>query len=302
MFNSGARRLHLDSDRYQLLDMLHDRGADFVAMLELYLDESGTHADSPIMCVAGYLFTKGSRRKIEKVWDDKMKKAGVGDKPFHMKELCSHRLLPRRKGETDQSLKDRHDKLIKSLIPSLGRCAKYGVGVYVVEHSDFDRHIGSHWKQRFGGLYTISSLLCLARLVQWCDENSFYGKISYVFEAGHREQAFLDAVLRGITQSENLKKGLRYKSHAFEDKGAYRALQAADLIAYELQKLEKRNHGYESRPPRKSVKAMPHGKTSILNVTPYLPRIVSATSGCRGWSDEGLLTKLIPRQHFLIEG
>ena len=98
-----------DPDLDPISGVHYDRATDPIAMLEVCLDESSTDAGSQILCVAGYLFSNGSRRKLEKKWDKTLDKAGVS--VFHMRDHKSPRSLKLLPGETEPQRIKRHTKM-----------------------------------------------------------------------------------------------------------------------------------------------------------------------------------------------
>lgn len=48
-----------------------------VALAEVFIDESGTHAGSPVMCVGGYLFRKREAREFQREWGKRLAREGL---------------------------------------------------------------------------------------------------------------------------------------------------------------------------------------------------------------------------------
>ena len=82
----GALASHQTLDIERLLQIwLPDGGSTL--MLEAYLDESGTHGGSPVMCVAGYLIGSAQCSRFQVNWDEFIGRFGLDY--FHMAE-CAH--------------------------------------------------------------------------------------------------------------------------------------------------------------------------------------------------------------------
>ena len=64
-------------------------------MYRAYLDASGTHAGSPLVCLAGYVGTQGQWAKFKTRWNRVLAKSGV-DRPFHMTDFMSGKARPYR--------------------------------------------------------------------------------------------------------------------------------------------------------------------------------------------------------------
>lgn len=282
-----------NADLSQLLSVHYSRGADLIAMFELYLDETGTNTDAPVMAVSGYLFRKGARSKLEKQWDKILDDAGIG--VFHMHEHKvpdGLKLLP---GETDTKRKKRHDRMMRSLIRALVQRATAEVSVSLYRHDRFDRMVPNGFRGKFGGPYTMMIMHCLSWTVKWAVENSFHGKIAYFFESGHKEQAFVDHIMRVVESDQSLVGVLRYHSRScFRAKDSSRALQSADLLAWEIQKFERLELGHEVPRinPRQSLRALIETKTERLDLNAIIPKTLPAFRGPKKW-DTALIRKVV---------
>src|SRR5690348_12114049 len=91
-----------------------------------YFDESGTHAQSPVIVVGGYVSPAQDWRRLEIKWRKVLKKAGAPY--YHTTDLEQN--PPRRiyKGWT----RERADKLTDRLIPLLKDHVKWGLAIYVL--------------------------------------------------------------------------------------------------------------------------------------------------------------------------
>jgi hypothetical protein len=83
-------------------------GADTVPFLEAYFDESGTHDNSPIMCIAGYLFDKENCQALDLAWKTVLDEYELPY--FHMVD-CAHHSFP-----FDRLTKDECDKVARKMI------------------------------------------------------------------------------------------------------------------------------------------------------------------------------------------
>ena len=55
---------------------------DLVMMMEAYFDESGTHAGSPSMCIAGYLFAADQVLHLDREWSEVLSDYGIQFLPY----------------------------------------------------------------------------------------------------------------------------------------------------------------------------------------------------------------------------
>ncbi len=78
----------LDRGFTRLLEILLPHGEQVLVTIEAYFDESGTHAGSPFLCVAGYLFEATKRREFDTEWRTML---ADFDLPFFHRAL--HRVL-----------------------------------------------------------------------------------------------------------------------------------------------------------------------------------------------------------------
>src|ERR1035438_3878625 len=217
-------------------------------MMEAYFDESGTHAGSPVMCVAGYLLSAEQALHLDREWAETLTEFGVSC--FHMAD-CAH--------SVDEFIgldpRKRKDLLVR-LIGIIKRRVEIGIAVSISE-TDFGRIDAPKWKR--GGPYSLAALQVLAAVVSWADRYSYKGKISYFFESGHKHQSHTNKaidMLRARDQEGGVNY-LRYHSHTFAGKCDLRPLQAADLLAYEWQKeLRRLNMPSNQKTMRQSLQSL----------------------------------------------
>ncbi len=222
---------------------------DLVAMmLEAYFDESGTHAGSPVMCVAGYLLSAEQALHLDREWAETLTEFGVSC--FHMAD-CAHSV----EEFSGMDPRKRKDLLVR-LIGIIKRRVEIGIAVSISE-TDFGRIDAPKWKR--GGPYSLAALQVLAAVVSWADTYSYKGKISYFFESGHKHQSHTNKaidMLRARDQEGGVNY-LRYHTHTFAGKCDLRPLQAADLLAYEWQKeLRRLNMPSKQKTMRRSFQSL----------------------------------------------
>lgn len=213
-------------------------------MLEAYFDESGTHEGSPVMCVAGYLFKTEQVIHLDREWLEALDQFGLTC--FHAAD-CAHGVREFEKLNAQQ----RKELTIK-LIGIIKRRMEVGIAVSISE-TDFGKHPANQFER--GGPYILGALQVLSGVVAWAEKRSYNGKIAYFFESGHKHQHLAHAVIEMMTV--NVSDHLRYYSHTFAGKRDIRALQAADILAYEWQKEMRRlNIPPIKRPMRRSLESL----------------------------------------------
>src|SRR3954466_11795718 len=85
-FLERARRA--DADVFiGVVDTLLQGSGYVVQIAHAYFDESGTHAASSVLCVAGYAFQKREARMMAREWSAVLRRYGV---PFFHMADCAH--------------------------------------------------------------------------------------------------------------------------------------------------------------------------------------------------------------------
>lgn len=214
---------------------------DAVMMMEAYFDESGTHDGSPVMCVAGYLFTAENAFHFDREWGEALKEFGLTH--FHAASWK----------EADALSRAQRDDLMARLVGIIKRRIELGIAVSISE-TDFGRVDAPRWER--GGPYLLAALYVLGGVAAWIQKYSYTGKVSYFFESGHKHQGSANQAIDMLKTNGSAYLG--YHSHSFIGKRDARGLQAADLLAYEWQKELRRINldNPKLRPMRKSMERL----------------------------------------------
>lgn len=192
-----------------------------------YFDESGTHRDSPVFVIAGWMASDDQWKLLNEEWRRILDKHGVT--VFHMTDFAH------RKGEYRNLSEDCGNDLLSSLVDSLlGRVA---VGVFGAIHLPSYYEIINENPNRgmvFGNPFTLVGLFSIDAFRRWADEKNFHEPTAYVYEAGanHAGQ-FEDAYKRAVKKDKGFAARHRHKSFRFGKKPEI-PLQAADLLAYQV--------------------------------------------------------------------
>lgn len=248
-----------------------------------YLDESGTHADAPVMCVAGYLFTADDAKRFTDEWDAAVRSAGLSH--FHMTDCANGG------GEFTGWAKKRRDTLARDLITLIRARMTYGFAVSM-SVPQYERMAPQGWIEREGSAYTACLHLALVLVGAWAQRAGYDGRVAYFFEAGHARQEEAHKKLNAHAARPLQRDAIRYGSHTFASKGneAGRLFDAADYLAWQYYKHHDRvlmTPPHLPEPPeRRDYAALREGQHDryglLMAGRDYLPRLFAA-----GSPDEG---------------
>lgn len=225
-----------------------------VAMLTAYFDESYNHRteknpnDPLLYTVACWLSTVREWKKFGKKWDSALRSVGLND--FHMKEYES------RIGDYEEWPNIRRVNFLKRLHRIMKEHVIFGCS-YTLDSTAFDELVEPNWKKAFGtkSCYGFAVYSCIDELSGWCESNVYKDKsIHHVFAHMQGQGSDLDAIFNTLLQRPKLKElaklsGMWTKDFAKD----VPQLQAADIIAYEINKQAVNVFGAGERAIRKSL-------------------------------------------------
>lgn len=224
----------------RLMEIVVPEGGSVVAFAEVYVDESGTHAGSDVMVVAGYIFRRTNARRFQADWARILRREGIPY--FHMTDCATGN------GHFKNWSVERRLNLEKKLIALTKRDSAFGFAIGL-RPSAFNRALP-------GTVAPYSFLLnhCLLTCQRWAINNDFKNRFAYFFEAGHASQGQASEIMSNITATEHVRAAAQYHSHSFIPKDGAAPLQAADLLAWlSRNAIEKREAG---KVPRKDFLAL----------------------------------------------
>jgi Protein of unknown function (DUF3800) len=198
------------------------RGDGFVATFyEMYVDESGSDDESPILCIAGYIFKKKNAERLSEEWGLVLKRYKV---PYFRMSRCAHGKKP-----FDGLSKERRIKMVKALIKIIRKYMVYGLAVTVSEKDYYEIMPGD---DRIGGAYTFCLRGCLSCIWFLNEGYNWGGPTAYFFESDHKHQSEANRIMNAIAITADAKAKYHYVAHTFSDKKDLLPLQAADLLAW----------------------------------------------------------------------
>ncbi len=229
-----------------LPDFIDIVGPAYLMMVNAYFDESGTHAGSPVVCVAGYLYEAEQARRLDDEWRGVLSKFGVTH--FHAVD-CAHR-----KGEFSVLTERDRDELVTSLVDIIKLRMTIGIAVSLSD-ADFGAFDVGNW--HFEGAYPLCALWALAGVVAWAEKHHYSGKISYFFEKGHRHRQLTESAIDMLHERPAGERYMRFHSARFVGKKDLRPLQTADILAYEwFKELNRINGPRTGRLMRRSLERL----------------------------------------------
>ncbi|HXQ16301.1 MAG TPA: DUF3800 domain-containing protein, partial [Caulobacteraceae bacterium] len=165
-----------------LIDAIVPHGGWLVALAEVYIDESGSHGGSSVLCLAGYVFKKREAREFTREWGARLKHENL---PYwHTNPAMQGHGKPPFVPEADWP-DERRDKLQRALIKRVREQTAYGFSITVNE-AEYRSIVPSH--PDLGSPYSFCLRMCLVAAYSWFKRTDFDGRVAYFFEAGHASQ------------------------------------------------------------------------------------------------------------------
>ncbi len=202
------------------------------------------------MCVAGYVFSAEQCRRFDQEWLEVLEEFNL---PYFRMSECAHA------SGAFTGRREICDPVARRMIGIIKRRAERGI-ITSVSDADFKKSVPADLQTRTTGpAYSWCVKWALAAVAEWIEKHSFDGTVSYFFESGHHHQAITNRILTemfGGKYSE-IEAAHRYCSHAFAGKTAtgktkavLRALQAADLLAWQYRNSKLRQAKGQKYPRR----------------------------------------------------
>src|ERR1700730_7327838 len=215
--NAPARIDSSHENLARLISIVAPGARDLIAVLEAYLDDRSSHDGSEVLCAAGSLYEKNDCLILDWQWKEVLDQY---DLPFFRMVDCAH-------GNEPFDKLRREDRIIAAarMIELIKKYMTYGFSV-TIDESQY-----KSWKVEeyplFPSAYSWCCYICTIAVARWAYDHRPGAEISYFFEAGHKDEAESDGVMREILKIPAFK----YRSHAFVKKIDSRPVQSADLLA-----------------------------------------------------------------------
>jgi hypothetical protein len=209
-------------------------GAQGVAcFLEAYVNARGTHQDSPVLSVAGYLFDAEQARAFDLEWREALRNAGIQG-PFRMYE-CVYQ-----QGEFGTWPRARCDQLVRELVGIIKTRMMGGVAIVaaVQDVQDCVKDVvdaNPLLKGGIGGTYTFCVAYCVAAIDQWVKQYCPAETTVFYFFEHDQSQTYRETLdfFHWVGRTSALAQQRRYHGSIPLWKEEARPLEAADLLAWE---------------------------------------------------------------------
>lgn len=190
-----------------IINFLSGNGRWCIAVLEAYLDEGGTHAGAPLLCVAGYVGKRKQWGAYEDEWLPTFNDSKVSF--FHAEDSTCDRLrLP--------------------LATAIDKGRFFGVS-YSVKPDIFNSHASGALKSQLGNAYAVCAVYCALAMCRVAYELKL-GPISFVYEAGQPNDELVVRSLKTLQMHNDPKMAIA--TIALGHKKEHHPLAAADFLAH----------------------------------------------------------------------
>lgn len=196
-----------------------------------FFDESERSEKSEPISLAGYIFKPDGYKHFTKKWSRML--ATAGPQPtthFHMTNLYA------RSYEYAGWSVDQRAEVLRQAVDAVRKHAYCGISV-LFSQSEFEQFAPPLWKHEHGSMYSAACQMALRVTGLWMNDHNCHQPIAYAFESGHRFWDEANSILNGTGKHPELKRLYRYNSHTAIDKMDAYGLQAADMLAWIMGRL-----------------------------------------------------------------
>jgi hypothetical protein len=254
--------------------VLNERGG-VVAVLKTYMDESGTHGDSPVVTVGAYIGQPNVWRDWTKDWKRQLHKVPVSKKPievFHAVDCAN------RDGEFEGWTREERTAFVIELLPIFPRHSIVGCAIGIHMKS-FEEAMSDHsdLREMFGTPYTACFQWVIQTILNTLDAYRSDHRIAFFHECNDYTDEARKAFEWVQTNRPSGNKGITL---AFGSKADYVPLQAADVLAYESNHVirdpekERRPSWGAIDPDQSRIKLLHYGKNNM-------DKLIAALTGLR---------------------
>lgn len=218
---------------------------------EMYFDES-EDAKHKLLCVAGYLFRKEKRERLEREWNSVLKRESL---PYFRMVDCAQG-----SGVFQGFGKERRSQIQIELFDILKEHMETGISISFDLRFDHLCPSAIYHGIDVVSPYSLCAYFCMMQGRKWASESKFEGEIAYFFESGHKHQTQANRIMNAVFDVPELRSYYRYGTHSFVPKDKVVALQCGDILAWQWSKYikDKRESRRKPRADLMSLLERPH--------------------------------------------
>lgn len=237
----------------KLLRVCLPKGGFVVSFAQVFLDESGTHDDTPVLCVAGYIFTEKNAVKFNAEMLPVYKRFGI--EYYHTNEVLGGKFKKGGKGHFDHLTDKDRDKLSRIMIKSIKRRAVFGFAA-TVKKDEYAAAVKGH--STMPTAYGFCIFQAFIHVRKWIEKTGFDGDIAYILEDGADDKGDATTFLRKeVLSTEKKRKIYCYKSFTLMDKKCGPTINAPDVLSYHWWRYH--HNRINGKEPRKDLLALVEG-------------------------------------------
>lgn len=225
--------------------------------------------------MAGCLAPAPQWGKFERKWLSILRDAGVPENmPFHATDFMAKKKLPYKDWPNTKHAKVYWD-LVKTI--EAHSILIVATGLIKADYQRFWNRYGYPIPEAHSPV-SFCATLCLAQMARWTESNNYRESIAYIFEAGNYPMGEVENVYRAINGNERNAHQYRVNSVAFSGKAKCISLQAADLVAWELNYYYANNFPNPAKPIRAELCA-------LMKKTPFCEQLVTCEQLEEKWPE-----------------
>jgi Protein of unknown function (DUF3800) len=205
--------------------------------LEVYFDDSGTDAGTPVAVAACYVAKKTQWDEFVRNWDQVM--AEEGFTLFHMAEFMAK---PEMKHEPFCHWNnEKKDRVYKKLASIINTRVRQGFAV-AVPKQPFDEYVFDEFRDFAENHFVFAVKTVMGYIDNWRQEFSVGLPMQYVFESGSPGEDQIHQIWKECLSHKNSEEryGIVPNGVMFQDKRFFKPLQAADILAWQMQNVMRR--------------------------------------------------------------
>jgi hypothetical protein len=217
-----------------------------VLTLTGYFDASGTHDGSETVVLAGWISSDKGWAAFDDEWRAALDNYGLT--MFHMREFAHHRGEFQRWSEPQRRIR------FAAFAEIVSKYALSSVAV-AVPVKEFQEEFTPAAQRHVGGAYGFAASVLMMEAAQFVEESlkpeGSPFEIAYLFESGDAGVGQVMKLFQANMMDPDQAAKLHLLSFRIEDKRKFVALQAADILAYELYQDFPRQMGTSPLPRRR---------------------------------------------------